>query len=457
MRVLLIAEAANPEWVSVPLEGWAHSRAIAGQVDAHVVTQVRNRAAFLRAGLREGEDFTAIDSERVARLGHRAATLLRGGAGKGWTAVTALEGLSYRYFERLVWKRFEGELRAGKWDVVHRLTPLSPTIPSALAGRCRKIGVPFVLGPLNGGVPWPRGFDSARRREREWLSYVRGAYKLLPGYRSTRRDATAILIGSRDTFAQMPRRYHAKCVYVPENAVDPARFQRRVEGEAGLPVRVAFVGRLVPYKGADMLLEAASPFIREGKVAVEIIGDGPEMPALRALVERERLGDGVSLPGWVEHTSVQERLARADVFGFPSIREFGGAVVLEAMAVGLVPVVVAYGGPGELVTRETGVRVPIGSRESLVKGFREALARLAAAPGAIRPMGRRARERVMTHFTWEAKARQVAEVYRWVRGERPDPPRFSGEREGDGRGAEAMEPGQEAPREEPGVVQRSGV
>src|SRR4051812_50081741 len=123
MRVLLIAEAANPEWVSVPLEGWAHARAIAGQVDAHVVTQVRNRAAFLRAGLREGEDFTAIDSERVARLGHRAATLLRGGAGQGWAAGTAAEGPRYRYFERLGGKRVVGRRPAGEVGVGQPVSP----------------------------------------------------------------------------------------------------------------------------------------------------------------------------------------------------------------------------------------------------------------------------------------------------------------------------------------------
>lgn len=109
-------------------------------------------------------------------------------------------------------------------DVVHRVTPLSPTTPSLMARRCRRAGVPFVLGPLNGGVPWPAEFREAQHREREWLAYVRDAYKLLPGYRSTREDSAAILVGSQATFAQLPECHRARAVYLPENAVDPARF-----------------------------------------------------------------------------------------------------------------------------------------------------------------------------------------------------------------------------------------
>jgi len=66
---------------------------------------------------------------------------------------------------------------------------------------------------------------------------------------------------------------------------------------------------------------------------------------------RERWSDAC---GWVNHLEIPRRLAAADVFGFPSIREFGGAVVLEAMAQGCVPLIVNYGGPAELATRETG-------------------------------------------------------------------------------------------------------
>ena len=248
-RVLLIAEACNPEWASVPLVGWSHAQALAKVADVHIVTQIRNREAILRAGLVEGHDFTAIDSERLARPARLVAERLRGGSGRGWTTLMALNALSYYYFESLLWKRFESAIRAREIDIVHRLTPLSPTTPSRIARKCYQAGVPFILGPLNGGVPWPRGFGAARRREGEWLSYVRVAHKLLPGYRSTRRDAAAILIGSKDTWKQMPARYHEKCLYMPENAIDPARFPEPPLRTHARPLKALFVGGWFPTRG----------------------------------------------------------------------------------------------------------------------------------------------------------------------------------------------------------------
>ena len=424
LRVLVIAEAANPEWVSVPLVGWSHSRALAEVVDAHLVTQIRNRESILRAGLSEGSDFTVIDSETVARPLSRASNLLRGGAGKGWTTGAALGSLAYYYFEAQLWKRFRDKLVGGRYDLVHRITPLSPTTPSILASRCARLGIPFVLGPLNGGVPWPRAFRQARHREREWLSYVRGAYKLLPAFRTTRRHAAAIIVGSRDTFQQMPEAYHHKCVYIPENGIDPSRFALEIDRPVATPLRLVFLGRLVPYKGADMLVEAAVPLARAGRVVVEFIGDGPMLHALRATIDRERLNDRITLSGWVPHEEVQNRLIESDVFAFPSIREFGGGVVLEAMALGLVPVVIDYGGPAELVTPQTGYKLPMGSREEIVSGLRQILSRLADDPSRLREMGRAARQRVLDLYTWQAKARQTVEVYRWVLGQRQDKPDF---------------------------------
>jgi glycosyltransferase involved in cell wall biosynthesis len=421
-RVLVIAEAANPDWVSVPLVGWSHARALASVADVHLVTQVRNRDAIAAAGLEHGRDFTAIDSEAVARLLWRVGGLLRGGTGRGWTTVTALQGLAYYWFEHLVWQQFGARIRRREFDLVHRVTPLSPTTPSIVAGRCARAGVPFVLGPLNGGVPWPKGFDGARRQELEWLSYVRDAYKLLPGYRGTRRHAGALLIGSQATWQQMPARYRHKCVYIPENAIDVERLPPIDSAARPGPLRVTFLGRLVPYKGPDMLLEAMLPLLQAGRATLSVIGDGPLLPALRERVASAGVAARVELRGFLAHRDALRALACAHVLGLPSIREFGGGVALEAMALGVVPLVVRYGGPAELVTPATGILIELGSRAEIVARVRAALEDVARDPAQLAPVAARARERVARHFTWSAKAAQVSRVYHWLLegGSRPD-------------------------------------
>ncbi len=414
IKALIIAEAANPEWVSVPLVGWSLANALRKVTHVHLVTQVRNREAILKFGLVEGRDFTAIDAEAIARPMSRLTTALIGRRGVGWTTGTAIFALSYYYFEWLLWRRFGAAIKRGEYDIVHRVTPLSPTTPSIIASKCQRVGVPFVVGPLNGGVPWPKGFDTARRKEREWLSYVRGAYRLLPGYKSTLKSAAALLIGSRDTLLQTPAAFHYKCVYIPENAIDPDKFSSGLVANSGRSLRACFIGRLVPYKGPDILLEALEPLLREGSIHLDILGDGPMMPALRDFIATKGLTASVTLHGWVDHRGLQDIMVKSQLLTFPSIREFGGGVVLEAMALGLVPVIVDYGGPAELVNSETGVKVPIGHRNDIIANFRQAVSELCREPQHIPVMSQKAKTRVQALFTWDVKAAQVVKVYDWV-------------------------------------------
>ncbi|MEL6839376.1 MAG: glycosyltransferase family 4 protein [Pseudomonadota bacterium] len=426
--MLVLAEAANPDWVSVPLIGWSLAEALRSVADVHLVTQIRNRSAIAAQGWIEGQDFTAIDSEAIARPVDKIGNLIRGGSGKGWTILQALSSrLSYPYFERKVWQQFGAAIRRGDYDVVHRITPVSPTANSSMASRCRKAGVPFILGPLNGGVPWPKGFDAERRDENEWLSYIRDLYKLSPARTRTLRDASVIITGSKHTLSEIPKVHQAKALRIPENAIDPERFNNVSDQNIDGPLRGCFVGRLVRYKGPDMLLDAAAGALSAGQLTLDIIGDGPMLDDLRAQADRLGIGDGVSFHGWLAHQDVQKILCQSNLLTFPSVREFGGGVVLEAMALGVVPVICDYAGPAELLTPNVGYAVPLGTRDEIVARFSEQLDTIISDPSVLPAMGRRAQEIVAQTYTWHQKAKQIRTLYDWVQrpGDSPLPRPFA--------------------------------
>ena len=95
----------------------------------------------------------------------------------------------------------------------------------------------------------------------------------------------------------------------------------------------------------------------------------------------------------------------------PSLHECGGAVVLEAMAVGLPVIASAWGGPLDYLDDESGVLVPVDSRESFVGGLADALTRLAGDATLRERLGRAGRRRVVQEFDWEVKVDRMLALY----------------------------------------------
>lgn len=420
IRALLLADDCNPDWPSLPVVGYKACRSIADHADVTVATHVRNRPQIERDGMGRGR-VVYLDNEYIAAPMHKAATALRGGGSVGWSTNMAMYYPPYLAFEWEVWKRFGRELKAGKFDVVHRVTPMSPTIPSPMS---QWSPVPFVLGPLNGGLKWPAAFAAELRREKEWLAYVRRVYRALPYYRPTYGHAAAILAAFGHTMRDLPRGARGKAIDFPEVGIDPALFCAAGPRKESERCTFLFAGRLVPYKCADVAVMAfaQSALLRKHKLLV--VGEGPERGRLEKIVSDNGLGDCVQLLGAVPQARVGQIMREAEVFCFPSIRELGAGVVVEAMACGMCCVVVDYGGPGGLIDEKRGVKVALGDKMQLVERFGREMEKLAADPARRRRLSGVAMAYALREYSWDAKARKTVEVYEWVLGRRKDKPEF---------------------------------
>ena len=323
------------------------------------------------------------------------ATRLRGGADKGWTTLMALSLPLYLAFEREVWRIFGERIRQRQFDVVHRITPVSPTMPSLIAPRCARAGVPFVLGPLNGGLPWPPAVCRAapcRARMAVLPARRPSPGPVLPGHAGAVRGA--ILVGSLDTFRHLPRALRRE-MHLSSGERHRSGSLSAGRHRAGTS-RTAATARSGRCSSAGWSPTRAVPWRSRPWRRCSARGVPPSPSSATAPTDRRwrrwwpdcSVGAGVVFAGRVPPDEVARHYRTADVLVFPSVREFGGGVVLEAMAMGTVPIVVDYGGPGELVNAECGVAVPIGRRSEIVAGVRAAVCRLLDEPDRRRCHGR---------------------------------------------------------------------
>jgi glycosyltransferase involved in cell wall biosynthesis len=169
---------------------------------------------------------------------------------------------------------------------------------------------------------------------------------------------------------------------------------------------------LVDWKAVDLLIEAFSKLTPKCASTLEIIGDGPCRSALEAQAATLGLTDQVTFHGALPQPAIARRLQAVDVFVLPSLFEAGGAVVLEAMSVGLPTIATAWGGPTDYVTPQCGILVEPNGRATFVDGLIRAMTRLAADRRLRQQMGAMGRRRVVDAFDWECKIDAILRIYK---------------------------------------------
>ena len=241
--------------------------------------------------------------------------------------------------------------RLREFEVVH-VYGLYDLLGPAVARYCRQFGIPYLVEPLGMTRPIDRGF----LLKKVWSSLVNGYLSQASRMIATSEQERAELL--RDGFP--PDR-----VLLRYNGIDREEFRRlpppgafRKQAGIGDDERfIIFLGRLIPRKGADLLIEAL-PQIDGGRAKLVIVGPEGESGYLRFLHARARaLGveHRVLFTGPLYGDDKKAALADASVFALPSRYENFGNAAAEAIACGTPVIVSDQCGIAPLIDQRAGL------------------------------------------------------------------------------------------------------
>jgi glycosyltransferase involved in cell wall biosynthesis len=415
VRVLIVSEHASALFggeAALPLHYFRALRKLGHEVWLVVHARTRTELSQLFAG---DTRIHYIEDTGFHRLMWRLSKLLPARLGAG-TFGYAMRIATQRAQKRIVAQLVSSE----RIDIVHQPMPVSPREPSIMRG----FGVPVIIGPMNGGIDFPPAFSAQyEQRAVTWLVALGRAVtgvlnRVIPG----KLEAAVLAVANERTRRSLPSGVRGKVVEVVENGVDLALWAGRDIGDepAGNPVpRFVYMGRLVDWKAVDLLLEAFRGAAASTPLALTIVGDGDERARLEAicrdgamLAAAEGEAGKVYFAGWRSQPECAEILKRSSALVLSSLRECGGAVVLEAMASSRPVIASDWGGPADYLDPSCGILVKPASREGFVSGLTEALLTLARSQELRVTMGRAGRRKAMQFFDWDLKAKHMVQIYR---------------------------------------------
>jgi glycosyltransferase involved in cell wall biosynthesis len=426
LRILLLAPEANPDGLTNPSIGYHQAEALARLHEVTLVFYGTNEEAVRRGGA----PFQALEPIRLPLLDRLYAWALRRvfKYDYGRQSLTAFTYPRHVFFELRAWRQLRKRIRSGEFDVVLRVLPYISVLPSPFAWLLRRGPIPFVIGPVGGGLPWAKGFpqlDKQRQAAGYKIWSLRSLGQYLPFARSTWANATAIIASSSHTYSEFSK-HREKLFFLPtEIAVRPGQLAEPTERSRFTrddELELIFVGRLIPLKACDIALRAAAPLLRAGVARFTVVGDGPERQRLHDLVSSLEIEKQVSFLGWLPQEEVLKKLQNSDVMVFPSLREIGGGVVFEALSQGTVPVVADFGGPGDLVNPTIGYKVPMSNQDEMVVEIEGVLRKLAKDRSHLEAMRQRGMAYVREQLTYDRRARVLTDILLWStgRGTKPE-------------------------------------
>lgn len=351
MRILLSAYACEPGKGSEPGVGWHWVTELAKlghQVD--VLTRTNNRE-LIEAALAQkhiaGLCFHYYD------LPHWVTWLKRGRRNYH---------LYYALWQRGALHLASKLVQTKQYDVVHHLTFGVFRQPSLLG----RLGLPFVLGPLGGGDSIPRNLRSSFPRKRRVTEFVREAMNHLaclnPSVRAMYRQAALILCRTEGTRSFVPPSSRQKTYLHRDVGIDPRTLVAR-PAVPQQPASFLYAGSLSYLKGIHLALQALALVRRHrADATLTVIGGGEDEQWLKDLAARLGISSAVRWLGKLPQHQLWEHYARHTAFVFPSMRDSGGTVVLEAISQALPVICLDTGGPGAILPPSCGFKIPVNDR-----------------------------------------------------------------------------------------------